>query len=459
MATHQIDATKWDGVLGPKGIAQPGDTIELLPGDYTGRTFQVQRSGKLDLPITIIAQPGAIFDGAYQWPADTGVGGLTSRKGVRALYAGLVAVRSSYVILSGFHIMRSLGRGISIYGKPDKRITNVTVENSTIAYCRLNCVAVQDASYVTVRGNDIHDGNNYISAEGDGVGPAGTWGAMCQAVDADHVVFEDNDVYHGWGEGIVLQFGTEDCTVRRNRVRDTASGHVYADRTVRGQIIDNDVWDTADPAILKGTEVSVGISCRNEIHNREAPPTEDLVIARNVVTGCSYGVMVGGTQQNRNDPVTGVWVHHNTLVNSLDAAIFLSGQPVHVDCSIHDNVFYQPDGKFYNVKEPHSGFAVGPNAYSGPVESVPEKCRHADDHYSVTIARPDAVVSEGINRADYAPLADVSGMGALEYIEPPPPPPPALEQVRLSLSMMLEPDLAVRLRAAIAERGIGFVVE
>lgn len=64
MPLHQITLGEWDGALGKGGKAKPGDTVELLPGTYTGQDFKIFTPGVTVQP----AGPGVVFNGQYKRP-------------------------------------------------------------------------------------------------------------------------------------------------------------------------------------------------------------------------------------------------------------------------------------------------------------------------------------------------------------------------------------------------------
>lgn len=416
--------TPWLTWAKAKSVMVAGDTLLMMPGTYTGEQWVISFSGtSAASPITLQAydpNDRPIIDGNYAYPVDNG-GGNTSLNGVRALYNGLMEIKCSFVTVDGIRIRESQGRGFNIYGTATNRITNITIQNCEVGPTRLNCIAISNARHVTIDGNEIHDGNNYFSTPGDAPAPGSTWGAMCQAVSADHITYNNNDVYHGWGEGIVFQWYTEDCTVSYNRVRNSNSGKIYMDRSVRATVIGNIIWDSQESDVLRGTQPSTGLSVRNEVRSGKpsAPPVNDVLFANNIVVGCSRGITFGGTQKQQLDPTTNVRVYHNIFVNCVSAetgteivhsSFSFNTTSVYVDCEVKNNLCYQTDNRFFNSSTKPSGVTFGPNGYSSPISGVSSAFRHANDHYSISLFNPNAAFTEDdIDPEDYRPITEYSG--------------------------------------------------
>jgi parallel beta-helix repeat protein len=106
-------------------VAQPGDTVVVMPGTYTEATtatdistvgIQIRGKGTAAAPIVIQAQtPGTV----------------TIDQKMNAV--GFVVLNASYVTINGFNIQNCYGGGIRMFeGAPSN---NMVVENMTVTHC------------------------------------------------------------------------------------------------------------------------------------------------------------------------------------------------------------------------------------------------------------------------------------------------------------------------------------
>lgn len=470
MATYYLDATRpndsgagtsagtaWKTWAKAKTVMVAGDTLRLINNaSFTGEQFIIDFSGTSATAKIIITSDDplnpATIDGNYAYPVDPGTGGRTSRNGVRSLFKGLVEIRCPFVDFTHINVTESQGHGIWIFGAPGNRNHDILVEYCNVSHHRSNCIGMQDADRCTIRYNVCSHGSDYISGLTDGVSTGQSWSAIIKTnLGADNTI-EYNDVFHGWGEGVILAYGTLRCKARYNRIWDVASGKMYVQRGVDAEVYGNITWDTFDESILKnGTDPSAGLSIRNEQKaGAGTPSTTNVLFANNVSIGHRYNIVVGGSQGG-TETMTNVRVFHNILVNARSRSgtahnsIYFNSNALLSGIEFKNNLIWQPDGYICNTASQRTGVTFTANGWSLTQSLVYAWLRSAQDVYSIQMSNPNATIAvAGIaNPEDYRPSVEYAGvsiaeitldfygnarasnyMGGLGTTGSPPPPPP-----------------------------------
>ena len=377
----QIGASgsRWRTWAKAKSVMVAGDTL-IFPTagqNFTGEQWIIDFSGTTSTAkITIESEDylnPATIDGNYAYPVDPGTGGRTSRNGVRSLFKGLVEIRCPFVDFRYVNVTESQGHGIWIFGQPGNRNHDILVEHCDVSHHRSNCIGMQDVNDCTIQYNVCTHGSDYISGLTDGPSPGETWSAIIKTNLGNDNIIQYNDVFHGWGEGIILAYGTARCESRHNRIGDSASGKMYVQRGVDAIVDGNITFDTFDEAILKnGTDPSAGLSIRNEQKaGAGTPPTDNVLFSNNISVGHRYNIVIGGAQGG-TEATNNVRVFHNIFVNAQsrdDAShnsIYIHGSATLTNIVFRNNLIWQPDGRICTLSTTRSGVTWDSNGWSLP---------------------------------------------------------------------------------------------
>lgn len=479
MAILQITAKEWDEVLGAKGVAGLGDTVELLPGEYTGRIFPILRSGAPDAPITVQCQPGVLFDGAYRWPDGPA---LNTGPGGEVIYRGLIQPRGSHVHLNldGARLTRTRGHGVHAYGTAAAPLSNVQVNGLVLNGLRSAGIRFDYVNGFKALRNKVRDAGNYYPSFRDG--SLGGWPMVINCVSSEDGEMAYNQVTDSWGEGIQASRGSRNVKVHHNSTRRMMGVHYYAHGG-------DDIWVYCNVAHEYGDYLRAGSPPDLMVINpgelqyegKQNLGAHRTRIFNNLLVGGYHnlGVWAGGAA-----PLDDCLIAFNTLVNARAGAkqtgygsIVVRGTDNVSGLRFLGNMFHQDDGQ-YGAADKRTWPVWESNGWNG---APPFAWVSDTDWVGVKLRNPDApVAANALDLRNYEPLQPLPvelsfvqsialssdlrdnlrwawTVGALEFPQaepPPPPPPPTEEQVRLVLSMMLEPGLAEQLRAAIAQGGV-----
>lgn len=417
--------SRWRTWSKAKSVMVAGDTLILTSGqNFTSEQWIIDFSGTASTAkITIESEDflnPATIDGNYAYPTDPGTGGRTSRNGVRSLFKGLVEIRCPFVDFRYVNVRESQGHGIWIFGQPGNRNHDILVEHCDVSHHRSNCIGMQDADDCTIQYNVITYGSDYISGLTDGVSPGETWSAIIKTNLGANNTIQYCDVFHGWGEGIILAYGTSGCISQYCRIGDSASGKMYVQRGVDAVVQGNISFDTFDEAILKnGTDPSSGLSIRNEQKaGAGTPSTNNVLFANNISIGHRYNIVVGGAQGG-TEATNNVRIFHNIFVNAQSRSstahnsIYLHGSANLTNIVFRNNLTWQPDGRICSLSTTRSGVTWDSNGWSLPQAQVFAWMRDGDDSYSILLTNPNATLVVGsinVNPEDYRPSTEYTGV-------------------------------------------------
>ena len=305
--------------------ASPGDLVLLRGGEYR-QSARITRGGSVDAPITFAAYPGErpIFDGS----------GLALDSGE----AIIAVAATSHVVLDGFEIHSSSGRGISIYDAD-----SITVRRMDVHHTQYRAVGGQ-GEHLVFEDNHIHDAvliNEDSTASSGWPAALSVWIQDGGAPSRD-ITIRGNHIHDVWGECVIALFA-EDVVVEGNELHDCFSVGVYVDTSRRVRIERNAIYTTTDTYARSGRRMT-GISMAAESYDHPRPDVgaEDLMIANNLLfrlgSGIGYwGDSSNGRPSNRYRAVT---VAHNVVWENQRAALRFDasvGDPA-ADCLLVNNV-------------------------------------------------------------------------------------------------------------------------
>jgi hypothetical protein len=168
---------------------KPGDTLEVLPGNYTG--FNIVTSGTAALPITYKAEAGAVINHPMSW------GGIEF---------GINASGKAYNIIDGFTIVAQPGDPLWYAG--------IRMEGTGTAgqWVQGNVIRNNIVQMRVVKTGDT-------SKTYDQLGIFTSW--------QDGVLVEKNTVSGGWDSGIYMSNSARNYTIRGNTVFNIGGNGIH----------------------------------------------------------------------------------------------------------------------------------------------------------------------------------------------------------------------------------------
>ncbi len=227
----------WQTLEKASEAPEPGDTVTLLPGRYSG-TLQPANGGTADAPIIFRAEPRreAVLIGSgddsyaavLRDVAHVRVEGLTIRPDPERSRWMLVE-NCSHVVIDDCR-MEDGGGGMPMYvtGCDQVRVSNSIIQR----YRGGNMFRVGDSTHVVIEGNSISraghsplqfyptGSNNQVVVRGNIM--HGGWGRHGEHFNTDDVLFEGNIISHSVNSGrsadAMAQLMWDNCIFRFNRV-------------------------------------------------------------------------------------------------------------------------------------------------------------------------------------------------------------------------------------------------
>lgn len=309
--------------------AKPGDAVEVRGGTYNTSGETCSAKGTADHPIHV--RPYAGEKVLYE------ASGNALAKSVSVIELS----SASYVVLDGFEVAQSSGRGVFAY-----ECTGVTLRN-------LN---VHDTGYRGIggTGQDLVFENNEVwnacEANANGAMGSGGWPAAiatysrADGTQSKNVVIRNNHVHDSWGECIIALFA-DGMTIEGNQIHDCYSVSLYVDNSRNVRLERNQIWVTTHTYDKKGYPAN-GIMFSTESYGSGEPQQriENLVIANNLITGTNKGISYWhGSSTASYNTWLGVSILHNVVRHTSNAALSFDSTgsaPAPADGVIANNVIW-----------------------------------------------------------------------------------------------------------------------
>lgn len=381
--------------------AKPGETIYVRGGKYV-ETVRITQSGTADQPITLSAFPGEkpIIDGEYRLPEKPASGWAGCNNTVSPPkcfhYRPLLDIAANYIVVDGFEVRHSLGRGVLVHGG-DRRVHHVTIRNMDIHDQRNSGLLMLRVDHVLFDNNRVYNISTF--ATHDRPGSQLGWPLAVNAVESTNITYSNNEIFNNYGEGIGTGRDSDKVSIINNEIYDNRALNVYIHRTTNVIVRDNNVYCTGNTEFLRGGNRPAGIVVNNEDQFGHMRLVNHAEITGNVVVGCSKGFAMwagGGTVKVGS---SNVLVENNTFVNQ-DAspgtyeAVAFSIMPESTERNvvIRNNVIHQQKYRVANVpNDPQLTFQS--NDWS---QMPPDNAKGPGDTYGqLRLVNPDAPVLPG----------------------------------------------------------------
>ncbi len=358
-------------------LAAAGQTVYVREGTYVEQVI-ISNSGTSTSPITISAYPGEtpVIDGQYHLPTNNGDWANCNNtvSPPRCFnYGHLVRIEGDYIILDGFEIRHSLGRGVVVY-REDSIPTGSIIRNNNIHSNRHAGILMHEASNILIENNEVSYNANFATHDRN---PGEiNWTAAIAAYRSDQLVYRGNVVHHNYGEGLITANydGTTNILIEDNVIYDNFALQLYIHRSHNVTVQRNLIYCTNDPAFFRGGDITYGLIIFNEIPPegfKDGLRTTNIDILNNLVTGCQQNFGVWGTDSSGSDyPVRNMLIAHNTFVNAKSVATPNKAKNIFWTNSIYENVrfenniIYQENGELIYLVRDYPGLTFENNLWS-----------------------------------------------------------------------------------------------
>lgn len=298
-------------------IAQPGDTILVRGGVYTGRV-KIYSKGTASARITFrpYGNEKVTLDGA----------GVPSDKAVVSLS------ETEHVDFAGFEVRNAPYIGILGWYAKNTRILNNDVHDTVRGGIWVGADTTGYSSDITVSGNSVH--NTVLENQYHNMGDGGWAGAVVVSV-TERATITGNRIWNNDGEGLI-SLRSNHHVIRDNEIWDNFSVELYIDNS-RFAIVDrNFVYNTGNPRYLRDGMRAAGIAVANET-NANMNPSSDNLFSNNIVVGTRWGFYYGAWESGgglRNSKVV-----NNTFYGTTDAIIEIEND-AHSNSVVQNNIFH-----------------------------------------------------------------------------------------------------------------------
>lgn len=387
--------------------ASAGDTIYVRTGTYTEQVV-LRRSGTRDQPIRLLAYPGErpVIDGeytlpvkpdSYAWPICNDA--MTPVRCVH--YEALVSISASYVEVSGFTVVHSLGRGIRAVN-----LTGLRLYDNQIHDHRGSGIYLQNVTNALIDQNQIWHSGDVAPYERSPL--VLDWPVAVVAWDSSDITYRGNHIFNNWGEGLSTGKNSVNVVVEDNVFYDNYALQLYVHRTQNATVQRNFIYCTNQQPFLRDGNPSAGISIADEDQFDGEQLNQNHRIRNNVIAGCGYNLVLVGSAHDY--PLRNIEITHNTLVHAVSnvghaqaAALVIHSERDYEDVLFADNIVYQPDGVLALVPR-QDGLTFAHNLWS---RKPPIVAASAEDLIGdPALLDPDALLDpEAVEPADQVQLS------------------------------------------------------
>ncbi|MCB0033100.1 MAG: right-handed parallel beta-helix repeat-containing protein, partial [Anaerolineales bacterium] len=353
--------------------ATPGDTILVRGGIYP--RDEVIAIGTATQPILIrpYKNEQAILDG--------------QKEAISPLQSMLFIAHSEHVIVDGFEVRHSPGRGISVYES-----NNIIVRNNNVHHIHTRGIGGAGENLLF---ENNHVWQAVLENENQAFINKGWSAAMSSYTREDgspslNVTFRGNHVHDSWGEGIIA-LRANGIVVENNIVHDTFSVNLYVSKSTNVVINGNYLYNT-DETYYRQVYPANGITLANESSQPNQPHIDQIIISNNIIINVGHGINYWQDLELPIDPAntySNILIAHNIIAEShIDALEFDFVDPniynAPQNARLHNNIIYAGQNEdavtFFNA-EP---WTISHNSWP---DGLPHSINLNDNNGSIT-AKP-----------------------------------------------------------------------
>jgi parallel beta-helix repeat protein len=318
-----------------KGVntVSAGDTLYVKAGTYYEQ-ITISSSGMSSSPVTVSGYPGErpIIDGRYSLPSGSN-GWCDPISGNCLTWKPLISIEGKYIIFQNFEVKQSRGRGIQVTGS-----------QNTVRDCWVNNSRAEGIK--SYGGHNLIDGNRVWLAANFAPYPRSAssldWPGGISLQLANNTTIRGNEVFHVWGEGILVMNG-KDIKIEDNVVYDNFAVNIYFSTVQRVLVQRNLVYNTNSEPFLRHGNPATGITFSSEALDTGVWSSEQVVI-NNIIAGHRQNLAWWG--KGKSGALINAYIANNTFINAVsnsgDATnIMIEGSEKHSNVKILNNIFIQ----------------------------------------------------------------------------------------------------------------------
>lgn len=274
--------------------------------------------------------------------------------------SAMFVVAADQVRVADIRFSNSGGHAIAVQGD------NVVLDGLDVINPNTNGVLVDSASGVKVLGCTIKGAN---SGYPKGMHP---WGSAISLRSAKDFTVDGNQIYEGWGEGIMPWLGAERGTIRKNTIYSQHAVGIYVNSSRKIDIYSNTIVGSSKSAYYRSNGYTgPGIALNNETYFYtswglpSSMVTSDLAIYDNIIASTDTGIAFWNQYSGTN--YSNIRIVHNSLIdnrvqmNASDNVRFSGSE-------FANNMVLSLSGGTYDVGNPPtgSGFGFYSNFWTAP---------------------------------------------------------------------------------------------
>ncbi len=318
---------------------QGGEVVFVRSGIYN-ETLVMDRdiSGTTEKYTVIKAYPG---DDVLITQNDEGPG----------LWGPIVLIKGSYILIEGFEISHSTGRGVQVWtgshNNHDVVLRGLNIHHTVNAgifmeYCN-NFTVEECVVWQTNRINDL-SGPYY---------DPGSWSGAITPRRANNIIIRKSKIYESYGEGINIHGGVDGAIIEDNILWDTYAPAIYPINSRNVLVQRNLLYHTNDERFRRNGNPGRGIMMGDEHYfmQEHGMTLENITVINNFIAGFQTNIGFWFNGFHDVSALKNVCIANNTLVNahsnepgSLSYSIwFQSTDGGSHAAEIKNNIIYQTD--------------------------------------------------------------------------------------------------------------------
>jgi hypothetical protein len=319
-ANNGSELKPWQTLTFAANRVSPGETVIVRRGTYR-EILSINKSN-----VTFKNYPGEtpVIDGQNSLPT-----------GQWAMYGALISIMTngtSSIVIDGFEVKNSLGRGINV-----KWANHVSIKNCYVHDIYETGIIIEtNSDYTLVENCDVYRHNLNHANENNR-----PWGAAISITRNSNVTIRGCKAHQGWGEGINTNQSASYTTVEYCTIYDNMSANLYADTVNYATFRYNIIYESNDKTYARATynnHYGGAIVVANESYDPNYG--HGTVVYGNIAVGTVLPLAI---EHYNGMPVAGVKVYNNTFVEGQGGkgCIEVNGNS---DTVIANNIFLQSTG-------------------------------------------------------------------------------------------------------------------
>lgn len=314
-------STPWKTFNKANSSASSGDTVYARGGVYN-MTVYLDKAG---VNWQTYTGESAIVDGG--WPG-TAAGDATGLPSGSNRYSALVFIAASNITWDGIEVRNSRGRGLEVYGTA---ITGVTVKNSKIHHCYMECLtALGDETSTgwilntTIENNDISQGAIFRKISG---APSSDSPGMVLLTRFDGMTVKKNKIHDSYYDGLLIggnvrgTYASTNCLVEYNQVYGNYQDQIVFSSNHNNTVRYNLIYGTYPNANGEKGRGS-GIWFANETGWNMGICDSNSYVYGNLIAYTFVNIWIEGQESTLG--IKNIYVYNNTSIDAYSSNFYVT---------------------------------------------------------------------------------------------------------------------------------------